>query len=271
MLDRQFNDLLGRHLTKPFSQYINTLRNKIADLNDLLNSPAALDQYPGRAIPFAFTRLYGPVGPTSPRRDSVGGVGFEGLAPVANSSQFVLPRNGNIKVGRFGSFVWCETQVTTYLSWTYASAPGAPEVPINVRSFGTLVGDIFDNVRENNGGAMVMQNNRFVNELYGSVIPASNADTPNASYEWGFYDKLRGRFLHDNDRLPSQLFWGQNFANKKTAEGVRFDANTEIEPRLYVNEVRMREVLSTNQAYNAAQVRVYVVLTLKGRLEQQEP
>lgn len=267
MLDRTFDDLLGRHLTKPFSQFINTLRNKISDINELLDSPAALDQYPGRAYPFAFTRLFGPFGMTAARVGSPAAFGFDKLAPAATPAQYLLPRNGNIKVGRYGSFVWTETCVTTYLSWTYATPPGAA-IPLNVEPFGTRNGDIWDTVVENNGGAMVMQNNRYVDDL---LDGGAQADIPNIAYELGLYDKLRNRFLHDRDRLPFQLFAGQNFTNKKTAQGMRFDNNTELEPRLYINEVRPRTALSTDQAFNAARIKAYFVLTIKGRLEQQEP
>lgn len=244
----KFNDLLGRHLTKPFSQYINTLRNKISDLNAMIDSPAALDQYPGRSQPYCFTRLYGPIPLTSP--------------VTVNPGQYLLPRNGNVKVGRYGSFVWCETVVTTYLSWTWKQQPLGLDL---VQPFGSLNGDIWDFVVENNGGAMVMQNNRYVDlTLFGATEP------PTVCFDLGFYDKLRGRYLHDRDRLPSRLFAGQNFANKKTGEAVRFDNNTEIEPRLYLNEFSVNRDIDPALLVDAY-AKAYLVLTFKGRLEEQEP
>lgn len=245
----KFNDLLGRHLTKPFVQYINTLRNKIADINAMIDSPAALDQYPGRSVPYCFTRLYGPISLTSP--------------VTVNPSQYLLPRNGNVKVGRYGSFVWCETVVTTYLSWTWKQQPES--LPVSVEAFGAKNGDIWDFVVENNGGALVMQNNRYVaTDTSPAVAP------PTVCFELGFYDKLRGRYLHDRDRLPSRLFAGQNFASKETGEAVRFDNNTEIEPRLYVSEFSLGRNLD-EETLEDAYAKAYLVLTFKGRLEEQEP
>lgn len=246
----KFNDLLGRHLSKPFSQYINTLRNKISDINAQLDSPAALDQYSGRSVPYAFTRLYGPFGLTDPL--------------LVNSANYVLPRNGNIKVGRYGSFVWCETIITTYLSWTWKEQPAYPAP--TVATFASN-GDIFDDVVGNNGGAMVMQNNRYVDEVPQPLLPAP----PNFCYELGLYDKLRGRYLHDRDRLPFQLFAGQNFTNKKTGADVRFDNNTEIEPRIYVTQLSMNRQLTQEEVAEKAWVKGYMILTFKGHLEQQEP
>lgn len=245
----KFNDVLGRHLTKPFSQYINTLRNKIADINSLIDSPAALDQYPGRSEPYCFTRLYGPISLTSP--------------VTVNPGQFYLPRNGTVKVGRYGSFVWCETVITTYLSWTWKEQPR--DVPGPVAAFGNTNGDIWDFVVENNGGAMVMQNNRYVDPNASDQI-----EPPTVCFELGLYDKLRGRYLHDRDRLPFQLFAGQNFTSKKTGEAVRFDNNTEIEPRLYINEFAVNRNLDA-AALEDAYAKAYLILTFKGRLEEQEP
>ena len=54
----------------------------------------------------------------------------------------------------------------------------------------------------------------------------------------------------------------------KVAQPIRFDPNTELEPRIYINEVRMGNILDTDQAYNAAQVKVYLFVTFHGCLEQ---
>lgn len=259
MPEPMFNDILERHLTRPFKMYVDTLRNKVSDLADRLNSPAALDQYPGRRVPYAFSRIYGPIGPTTPRRGDAGG--FEELAPLAQPSQFILPRNGTIKVGQIGSFLWQETSVYAYLSWTYGADPGLPG---NQATF-AAAGDIFDNVIPNNGGALAFNNFRFIE---GNPALPNPILAPDVSFDLGLYEKTRGRFLHDRDRMPINVFAGQNFANRKVAQPIRFDPNTELEPRIYINEVRMGNALATDQAYNAAQVKVYLFVTFHGCLEQ---
>lgn len=261
MPEPMFNDILERHLTRPFKQYVDTLRNKVSDLADRLNAPAALDQYPGRRVPYAFSRIYGPIGPTTPRRGDAGG--FEELAPLAQPAQFLTPRNGNIKVGQIGSFLWQETSVYAYLSWTYSADPGL--APINVATFPSA-GDIFDNVFPDNGGALAFNNFRFLE--YAPPGPFSSGVPPDISFDLGLYEKTRGRFLHDRDRMPINVFAGQNFANRRVAQPIRFDPNTELEPRIYINEVRMGNTLDTDQAYNAAQVKVYLFVTFHGCLEQ---
>ncbi|NBT35338.1 MAG: hypothetical protein EBT03_07340 [Betaproteobacteria bacterium] len=260
-------DLFQRHLTRPFTQRINALRNKIADVNALLDKPALYDQYPGRAQPFAFTRLYGPLPLTTARRmpSALGGTGFELLAPLADSAAYVTPRNGNVKVGRYGSFVWTSTSIFSYVSLTYSADPGLPG---NYETFPST-GDIFDPVLTNNGGALACNNLLYVNPETNVALPESRAI--NISFDLGLYDKLRGRFLHDTDRMPPHFFSGQNFSNRRLVEPIRFDDNTEIEPRLYVNEIRAGTLLDTDQAYNAAMFKAYVMLTFFGRLEQQEP
>ena len=258
MPEPMFNDILERHLTRPFKMYVDTLRNKVSDLADRLNSPAALDQYPGRRVPYAFSRIYGPIGPTTPRRGNLGG--FEEFAPLVQPSQFILPRNGTIKVGQIGSFLWQETSVYAYLSWTYSADPNLPG---NQATF-TAAGDIYDNVIPNNGGALAFNNFRFIEGTSGGTFPLS----PDVSFDLGLYEKTRGRFLHDRDRMPINVFAGQNFANRKVAQPIRFDPNTELEPRIYINEVRMGNILDTNQAFNAAQVKVYLFVTFHGCLEQ---
>lgn len=271
MPEPMFNDLLERHLTRPIKLYVDSLRYKVSDLVDRLNAPAALDQYPGRRVPYAFSRMFGPVGPTTPRRGNAGG--FEQFAPLVQPAQFLTPRNGNIKVGQIGSFIWQETSVYGYLSWTYSADPGVVEydifgvpIPIPVATF-SRVGDIFDPVIGDNGGALAFNNFSFIEgQPPGSPLNAPNP--PNVSFDIGLYEKTRGRFLHDRDRLPVHLFAGQNFANRKVAQPIKFDPNTELEPRIYINEVRMGDTLNTTQAYNAAQVRVYLFMTFHGYLEQ---
>lgn len=256
--------LLERHLTRPLAAAIACVRDKARDLNDQLNSPAAFDQYDGRIIPFAFQRWYGPIPLTTPRRYDNSSNGFEKLATVANQTTFYLPRyKGNIRTNRRGVFIWEATAIHSYMSWTWSSNQSMGG--LTQETFAS-VGDIFDPVFPNNGGAMLMNNNRYVDLLQtgaGEVL-----DVPNASFELGLYDKKRNRYLHDGTRLPTALFSGQQFINRMTAEPMPLDDNTEIEPQLYVDEVRIREEIDTDTIFNACQFRLWVSLTLLGSIEQ---
>lgn len=276
-MDANTQNLFERHLTRPFSQKINQLRNRLADLNAKLNRPAMLDQYPGRAVPYAFTRMYGPLPLTTARRleESQGGAGFEKLATLADPSDFYLPRNGNINVGRYGSFVWTNTSIFSYLSLTYSADPGisfqiggaAPYV--EVKNFAQQ-GDIFDSVLDNNGGAISFDANVYVPPEKWRFPTGQLRFFGDLCFDIGLYDKLRGRFLHDQDRLSPLSFFGKAVTNTPLGQEIRFDANTELEPRIYLNEFRMGDVLGTDQAFNAAQARAYITVVFLGRLEQQE-
>lgn len=279
-MDANTQNLFERHLTRPFSQKINQLRNRLADLNAKLNRPAMLDQYPGRAVPYAFTRMYGPLPLTTARRlsSAQGGAGFEKLATVVTPSDFYLPRNGNINVGRYGSFVWTNASIFSYLSLTYSADPGISFEPFGAAPFLSVKtfaqeGDIFDSVLDNNGGAISFDGNSYIPPEKWYNFPYTGAPlryTGDICFDIGLYDKLRGRFLHDQDRVTSMLFSGKSVVNKPLGQEIRFDANTELEPRIYLNEFRMGAMLDTDQAFNAAQARAYIAVVFLGRLEQQE-
>ncbi len=240
--------IIERLSNLPIRRYANALRNQVNDLTKRLDSQAYLDQYPGKSVPGLISKLYGPIALTTARRN--GATGFEAFATVANPGQFVLPRNTNILIGRDAAFYWCSTNVYGYLSWTYAADPGFA-APITTLG----PGDIFDTVIERNGGAIAMNN--FA--LDGYITPTR----PNISFELDLYDRKRGRSINDG-KLPAETFAGGAFEFKKAPSIVRMDVDTEIEPRLYVDEVRMGANLNADQPFNAARVRAYVSLVLKG-------
>lgn len=257
--------LLERHLQRPINAALLDLRNRLDDMNESLQAPAALDQYDDRAQPFAYQRWYGPIPLTTPRRYDNSSNGFEKLATVASPATFYLPRQkGNIRTHRGGRFKWEETAIHSYISWTWSS--NVDIVGFDFQTF-NATGDLFDPTIPMNGGAMLMNNNRYVDL---QTTGANEVlDVPNASFELGLYDKTRNRYLHDGDRLPSALFSGQSFINRIAAEPMALDSNTEIEPQLYVDEVRIRNVLNTDTLFNACLFRLWVSLTLLGTLEQE--
>lgn len=236
------------HLNAPFKRAVDKIRNRVNDVARRLGNPAFLNQYPGNAVPYIFSKTY-QFDLVAPRRNGV--VGFDGLAPVVDLGAFVLPRNGNIFVGRDGPFYWCSTNISGYYSLTYDADPG-----FGVNTFiNTLpVSDIFNRAIEENGGALQ------VNYFFGHV---DNDDKANIAFDIELYDRKRGRRLHE-ERLPPQVLTAQGYANKETSNPVRFNVNSEIEPRIRLLEVRPGSLLNTDQAFNAAQFRAYLNFTFKG-------
>jgi hypothetical protein len=273
------------HVTRPFKRAVDIVRNRVDDLRVAMNSPAFLDQYPANSVPYVFSKLYS-FGLTTPQRRGVfGGApgdGWVNLAPVVDPGAFIVPRNGNIFVNREGSFYLCEMNANGYVSFTWASDPGAGANPDESPPFdftappvqfgGATAGDIFDSVIDNNGGAVALDYFYSIpkgpSEIDPGPPPVLKAfgdamRRPHICFDLELYDRKRQRLLHD-EKLPPQLFTAQNFANKNAASPIRFDVNTEVEPRVRILEMRMADLLDTDQAYNAAVVRGYLNLTFFG-------
>lgn len=233
-------------------RYIDVLRNRVNDLNRKLKTQPYLDQYPGKTQPFIFSKLYGPFGLEATRRTDQ--PGHESLAPLVNPSEPLLPRNQNVLTGRVGAFYWCSTQVTGYLTWTYTEDPGFTfPVPIDPQQ----PSDIFDPVLEKNGGAVLFNNFSTMGlEQTGTTVPL-------IGFELGLYDKKRGRYIGDGV-MPSEMFCSGTFGSRRLPEPIRFDVDTELEPRVYITEFRMGDYLDTDLSFNAAEVRGYLNICFKG-------
>lgn len=234
-----FGTLLDKHRQLPFKRFMDTISAKFADINDMLNEPAPADQYPGKIIPYAVPLLYGPlplVSATNPP-----------TTPIT-------ARNGNALIGRELTF---EVQSLAAYGFINIGYSGQPE--IDVPRPNTPVGDIFDNVVDQNGGAMPMD---FFGGTFGTLAFAQ-ADQMNISFDVELYDRLRGRRLHEG-RLPVELFQSGRIAHRKIASPIRFEKGSNIEPRLYLNEIQPG--FSTEMAdVQGVQVKAYVCLVLKGR------
>jgi hypothetical protein len=254
------------HLLRPFKHGIDNVRQRIRGLTQRANDPVFLDQYPARAVPYVFSKLY-TFDMVAPRRVEApqGGTGYWLSAPVVELGEFILPRNGNLFVGRDGPFYWCSSNIAGYMSFTYDSAPGIGDggvVPLPVS-------DIFNRAIEDNGGAL--QTSYF----WGSfgrpdpLAPGSlGGEMPRICFDMEMYDRKRGRRLHE-ERLPPQLFSAGNYANKDRSHVTRFDPNTEIEPRVRLLDVCPGEELvadpvAGNQQFAAAQFRGYLNIIFKG-------
>lgn len=240
------------HTLRPIKRFAGLVRNRTNDLRSLMNNePAFLDQYPSKAVPYIFSKLYTFGLVASRHWDDGANNGFLKLAPVASRKAFETPRNQNIFVGRDGPFFWCQSSISGFVSLTYDADPGNTDA---TQFGGPTAGDIFDPVLTSNGGAQAMN-------FFFSKVDWQNK--PNISFELELYDRKRQRRLHDG-RLPPQLLSGQQYANKLLSNPLRFDPNTEIEPRVYLNEVRMGDLLDTDQAYNAAVFKGYLNLSFIG-------
>lgn len=250
--NRRPRNAFVEHTLRPIKRFAGLVRNRTNDLRELMNNePAFLDQYPSNAVPYIFSKLYDLELTAARRWDDGANNGFLKLAPVANRGRFILPRKQNVFVNRDGSFFWCSTSISGFVSLTYNSDPS---ISGSEEFGGPTVGDIFDPVLSANGGAQAL------NYFFSSV---DYQNKPNICFELELYDKKRQRRLHDG-RIPSQLLSGQQYANKLLSEPIRFDPNSEIEPRVYPTEVRMGDLLDTDTAYNAALFRGYLNITFIG-------
>lgn len=262
-----FPDLQQKLAELSTRRYIDVLRNRVNDLNQKLGTQPYFDQYPGKTQPFIFSKLYGPFGLTSARRsEPVGRTAFEQYAPTAAAAEYLVPRHENILTGRIGSFYWCSTQVTGYISWTYVSDPEVEvydtsmPVPIDPRE----PGDIFDSVIGANGGACTW------NQFASTDFSQKGSENPLISFDMALYDKKRGRYLGDG-KIPGEMFCSGRYGPRKLPEPIRFDPDSELEPRVFINEVKMGSFLDTDQAYTAARVACYLNVCFKGYFVSEEP
>ncbi len=240
----------------PYRRYIRMMRDRVARLTKKLGASAYMDQYAGKTIPQAFSALYGPISLQTPRR--VGTTGFYGEAALIDPAQFIIPRDGTWKTGREGAFHWCGSSATAYLTWTRtdANGDGGPTVALPA-------GDIYTPVFENNGGAMAFHNLidiKFSPDLNGAG--ATELIAPSIHFDIDLYDKKRGRSITDG-RVPAETFFAGTLGFKPEDE-LRWDVDTEVEPRLYVNQARVPNMDTSATIFADARVSFYVMLTMHG-------
>ena len=257
-----FGTLLDKHRQLPFKRFMDLIGAKLDDLNDLLLKPAPYDQGPGRIIPYAMPALFGPIPLTTAGRDGgmVGQDGFQKLAALADPAKYIIPRTGDLLVGRDFSFHCHSMAAYGFVNWGYKSNPGFNVPYTNPQG----VGDIFDIVGPDpsvgpNGGAMPLD---FFGGTF-STLSTPQPNLPNISFDVELYDKIRGRRLHDG-KLPVEMFGGGRLGHRKTASPIPFEKGSKIEPRLFINEVRMGSILDSATAFNAASVKAWVCLVFKG-------
>lgn len=267
----------------PVSRYLKTLSHRVYSLAGKLNRSAYFDQHAGKSVPYNYSLIWGPITQATPRR--VGATGFLGLAPLIDPNTFILPRNGNVLTGRDGAFIWHATNMSTWLSWTRTSATAAWPVAGPVSAL--PAGDIFSSVVQANGGAQVLMNLSDIG--WGNGASARGIDAPAVYFEIDLYDKKRGRSV-TGGRVPAETYFGGTLGAKEhslprgTVGGgggggtaYRWEPDTEIEPRLYVNQARVPQIDPATGIYdqdstifNAQTVAFYVTMTFKGELLLEE-
>ncbi len=261
-----FGNLVEKHRQLPFKRFLDLIEGKLNDLNDMLLKPTPYDQGPGRQIPYCIPVWFGPLPLTTARRGEAGG--FEGDAVLANPFIYTVPKNGDILVNRDSTVRIKSLNAYGFVNWGYKSV---------ISSAGTLVtptsvvnpqgvGDILDPVGPNpgsglNGGAMPLD---FFGGTFSTLAEqATHTNLPNIAFEVELYDKIRGRRMHDG-RLPVEMFQGGRFGHRKTPSDIVWSQGSRIEPRLYVTEIRMGDILNAQANFDAASVKAWVCLVFKG-------
>jgi hypothetical protein len=227
---------------KAAKRFLNVVRNKVNDLSQKLwgnSQQAFLDQHAGKAVPFCFSKWYGPIEPQTQYRLDIadGGNDFTENAPIADERNAVLPRNKNIIVNREGAFYLTSWNFCNYVNHSSVRPPNlggvvpTPGVFLVPPPNPTVLGDIFDSAIENNGGA-------FISPVSSTQIGQLTVQAPRIFFELEFYDRKRGRLFHPL-RFPMELLDGFAVENKRLADPIRFDPDTEIEPRLFINSATL--------------------------------
>ncbi len=215
--------------------YINVIRNKIHDLSVVIWRDDGIDvfadQHAGNVKPFCYSRIWGPL-----------------TVADASLSQFILPSLpgvSNIIVGREGAFWWDEVNVACFSNWSI-SQPGSATVP--------APGGLLDSAFLQNGGA-ISDVRTGIND------GTSSQPVQPIGFDLVLYDKKRTCVMHD-EKLPKELFNGARLTNKKLVEPVRFDPNSEIEPRLYLNYPLLSQLMSFSAGGHTFQTNRYMWINI---------
>lgn len=215
----------------PVRRAIQLLRNKVSDISRNVESPAFFDQYPGKCLPYIYSKTYqfGEVDP----EDS-----------FTDTTSFLLPTNGNILTGRDASFYWCETN-----AFLFVQSNVAPQA--NAGLFSTA---------QNGGGAIGLNNTQGPE----ATVNQSLLDSTFACFEIDLYDKKRGRSI-TNGFIPGQTFFAGSTGYRRWRQATRWDPDSEIEPRVRITQAHtaFKEGVTTN-------TRFFLNLSVKGFLSMQE-
>lgn len=250
----------------PLARYTEALQARVDALQQRTEIPPLTGHLAGRRFPSIIPLLYEIQNPVTARRNAAS-PGHEASAPLTTPGQFILPRNypRGVLIGADGPWFWESSNVFGYLSLTYNANP-AHAAAVTLQA---SVGDIFDAVLDGNGGAAAMHH-FFRRVPFVNFVAQTQDDMANISAGLELFDAGKGARLHDGSRLPLELFSGQHHENRANAVRQRFEPGTTIEPRLYVDEVRMGTLLDTAAAFTGADARAYVQIVLSGEKALEE-
>jgi hypothetical protein len=97
-----------------------------------------------------------------------------------------------------------------------------------------------------------------------SGVGLGDYQPPKLCFDVEMYDRKRGRSITDG-RVPGEVFMGSAYEFKSTGTPVRFDVDSEIEPRVYVNQLRPSGVqIAADHVFDASQVAAYLNIVWKG-------
>lgn len=214
-------NLIENKRRRLIDDYVNVLRNKIDDLSRIIWRNDEIDvfenQYDGKCVPFCYSRIYGKF-----KGDQQNF--FGGFNPRVDFLLPSRPSPGNLIVGREGAFHLTEMNYATFSTMSY-SAIGSAVV--------LTPGDIFDNFVSLRGGAIGEINHTNQTLTLASLGDSGVLAFDPICFDLALYDKKRGRMLHE-DRIPCEMINGVNYTNKSISNKIRFDPNSEIEPRVYI-------------------------------------
>jgi hypothetical protein len=194
----------------PVRRAIQVLRNKVADVSAKLDAPGFFDQYPGKPVPWCFSRLYT----------------VELLNPSTTDPREVEPEGGPIQVGRDGAFFWCETHAFVF----------------GQRNVGTPNRSLFDSFVVGGGGV-------HVPNIQGPLaINNTNLDWSFVCAEVELYDRRRGRSI-TNGRIPLTTFAGGSAGPRRWRQPVRWDPDTEIDAKVFVTEAFVPTAPTANNRF----------------------
>jgi hypothetical protein len=220
----------------------------------------------GLREPAAYTRFFGPIPLTKPAdRSGEETEPYPSTAVLVDPAAYLTPNfpgTGNVIVGNNQNFWWVDTHVASYVSWTYTSNPdaGTYTIPVDPAPFAGL----FDPAIAQNGGA-VMLNNFATTPQYGITggVGDRAARRPRLCFDIDLYDLTRGRSITDG-RIGAESFVGGMYGPKVNPRIGLWEHGTEIEPRVYVTECSMSDVLNEDDIAEVASVGVWLSITFTG-------
>ncbi len=271
--DPSFGNLLDKHRQLSFKALMDMMESKLDDLTEFLLKPTPFDQSPGKQVPYSYPVWFGPLPLTTARRATLAtnetAAGHELLATLATPATPFKPAtfSGPMIVDQEFQFRCLSLSAYGFLNAGYKTNPGFTVPYLNAQGVGNLLDAVGPNPAAGpNGGAMPL-------DYFGgtfSTLSTPNPNAPNISFDVELWDGQRGRRLHEG-KLPPEMWQGGRVAHRRTGSPIILPKGTIVEPRLYLNELRLGSVLDTTTAFNAASVKGWVCLLFKGIQEIQTP